>query len=84
MGIAGYEPLLRVSTALVDGRIEIHVFDNGVGVKPEARDRMFDPFFTTRPTGEGTGLGLSISHELVVHRHGGELRFDSELGAFTE
>ena len=58
--------------------------DNGVGVPPENRDKLFQPFFTTKPTGEGTGLGLSISYEIVTQQHGGTITADSEFGDFTE
>jgi len=60
------------------------VRDNGVGVPLENRDKLFQPFFTTKPTGEGTGLGLSISYEIVTQQHGGTITVDSEVGDFTE
>ena len=58
--------------------------DNGIGIPPENRDKLFQPFFTTKPTGEGTGLGLSISYEIVTQQHGGTITVDSEVGDFTE
>ena len=58
--------------------------DNGIGIAPELRDRLFQPFFTTKPTGEGTGLGLSISYEIVTQQHGGTIEVDSTFGEFTE
>ena len=58
--------------------------DNGAGIPPEIRDKLFQPFFTTKPTGEGTGLGLSISYDIVTHEHGGAITVASEVGAFTE
>ena len=58
--------------------------DNGTGIPPEIRDKLFQPFFTTKPTGEGTGLGLSISYDIVTQQHGGTIEVDSELGEFTE
>ena len=58
--------------------------DNGVGIPLENRDKLFQPFFTTKPTGEGTGLGLSISYEIVTQQHGGTITVDSEVGDFTE
>ena len=58
--------------------------DNGTGISPEIRDKLFQPFFTTKPTGEGTGLGLSISYDIVTQQHGGTITVDSEPGAFTE
>lgn len=78
-----YQPTLRISSALVDGLVRVHVFDNGVGMPATVKDRIFEPFFTTRPPGEGTGLGLSISHDIVA-RHGGELRCETEDGAYAE
>ncbi len=58
--------------------------DNGIGIPPENREKLFQPFFTTKPTGEGTGLGLSISYEIVTQQHGGTIMVDSEVGDFTE
>ncbi len=58
--------------------------DNGAGIPPEIRDKLFQPFFTTKPTGEGTGLGLSISWDIVVQEHGGTIAVDSRAGEFTE
>ena len=58
--------------------------DNGTGIPPEFRDKLFQPFFTTKPTGEGTGLGLSISYDIVTQQHGGTIDVDSTLGEFTE
>ena len=64
--------------------VEICARDNGTGIPPEIRDKLFQPFFTTKPTGEGTGLGLSISWDIVTQQHGGTIAFDSEPGEFTE
>ena len=64
--------------------IEIRVRDNGVGIALEHHDKLFQPFFTTKPTGEGTGLGLSISHDIVTTQHGGTITMDSRVGEFTE
>ena len=58
--------------------------DNGTGIPAEIRDKLFQPFFTTKPTGEGTGLGLSISYDIVTQQHGGTITVDSEVGVFTE
>jgi signal transduction histidine kinase len=79
-----YRPELRVSTRDIGGEVEIKVRDNGTGVPPELRDRLFTPFFTTKPTGEGTGLGLSISYDIVVQQHGGTITVDSRVNEFTE
>jgi signal transduction histidine kinase len=64
--------------------VEVRVRDNGTGIPPEIRDKLFQPFFTTKPTGEGTGLGLSISYDIVTQQHGGTITVESELGSYTE
>jgi two-component system, NtrC family, sensor kinase len=79
-----YRPALKVTTREFGESVEVRVRDNGVGVPPENRDKLFQPFFTTKPTGEGTGLGLSISYEIVTQQHGGSITVDSEVGDFTE
>jgi signal transduction histidine kinase/HAMP domain-containing protein len=79
-----FEPVLRVTTSVHGDDVEIRVRDNGTGITPEVRERLFTPFFTTKPTGEGTGLGLSISYDIIVQGHGGTIAVDSEPGAFTE
>ena len=58
--------------------------DNGTGIPPEVKEKLFNPFFTTKPAGEGTGLGLSISHDIIVKQHGGSIEVDTQPGAFTE
>jgi signal transduction histidine kinase len=65
-------------------RVEIRVRDNGLGIPPEVKEKMFNPFFTTKPAGEGTGLGLSISHDIIVKQHGGSIEVDTQPGEFTE
>ena len=62
----------------------MRVRDNGTGIPAEIRDKLFQPFFTTKPTGEGTGLGLSISYDIVTQQHGGTITVESEEGAYTE
>jgi len=64
--------------------VEVRVRDNGTGIPPEIRDKLFQPFVTTKPTGEGTGLGLSIAWDIVTQQHGGTIAVDSQLGEFTE
>jgi signal transduction histidine kinase len=64
--------------------VEISIRDNGTGMPPDVKEKMFNPFFTTKPTGEGTGLGLSISHDIVVKQHGGAIEVDTQPGGFTE
>jgi two-component system, NtrC family, sensor kinase len=79
-----FRPVLRVATHDAGDAVEIRVRDNGVGIPAEIRDKLFQPFFTTKPTGEGTGLGLSISYDIVTQQHGGAIAVDSEEGVFTE
>jgi PAS domain S-box-containing protein len=83
-GDGTFRPVLKVTTREVDDAVEIRVRDNGVGIAAEHREKLFQPFFTTKPTGEGTGLGLSISYEIVTQQHGGTITVDSEVGQFTE
>ena len=78
-----FSPLLRVSTKSLGDRVEIRVRDNGGGIPPSVRDKIFNPFFTTKPPGEGTGLGLSISYE-IVQSNGGTMAFDTVEGLYTE
>jgi len=80
----GFRPVLRVATRAADGAVEVRVRDNGTGIAPEIRDKLFQPFFTTKPTGEGTGLGLSISYDIVTQQHGGTIAVDSAEGEYTE
>jgi two-component system, NtrC family, sensor kinase len=80
----GYEPTLTASTKNLGDRVEIRIRDNGTGVSPEVRDKMFNPFFTTKPAGEGTGLGLSITHDIIVKQHSGSIEVDTMPGEFTE
>ena len=70
----GYEPTLAASTKNLGDQVEIRIRDNGTGVSPEVREKMFNPFFTTKPAGEGTGLGLSITHDIIVKQHSGIYR----------
>ena len=79
-----FRPTLKVTTHDLGEAVEIRVRDNGVGIMPEIRDKLFQPFFTTKPTGEGTGLGLSISYDIVTQQHGGTITVDSRVGEFTE
>jgi GAF domain-containing protein len=79
-----YRPTLTASTRDLGDRVEIKIRDNGTGIPPEVKEKMFNPFFTTKPAGEGTGLGLSISHDIIVKQHGGSIEVDTEPGEFTE
>jgi GAF domain-containing protein len=80
----GYEPVLAAATRSLGDRVEIRIRDNGTGIAPDVKDKMFNPFFTTKPAGEGTGLGLSLSHDIVVKQHAGTIEVDSEPGEYTE
>jgi GAF domain-containing protein len=84
IGDGAFRPVLRVATRDADDAVEVKVRDNGIGVPPNIKDKLFQPFFTTKPTGEGTGLGLSISYDIVTQQHGGTISVDSEEGVFTE
>ena len=79
-----YEPILAAATKNLGDRVEITIRDNGTGIPPEIKERMFNPFFTTKPAGEGTGLGLSISHDIIVKQHGGSIAVETAFGEFTE
>ena len=79
-----FEPVLAAATKNLGDRVEIRIRDNGTGIPPEVKDKMFNPFFTTKPAGEGTGLGLSISHDIIVKQHSGSIAVDTEPGSFTE
>jgi signal transduction histidine kinase len=80
----GFEPTLVAATRSLGNKVEIRIRDNGIGIPKDVRERMFNPFFTTKPAGEGTGLGLSMSHDIVVKQHGGKIDVDTEPGVFTE
>lgn len=81
---AGIEPTLVVATKDLGDKVEIRVRDNGAGIPAEIRERIYDPFFTTKPTGEGTGLGLSISHDIIVKQHRGTINLETQPNEFTE
>ena len=83
-GDDSFAPTLSVATKNLGGQIEIRIRDNGNGIPPEIREKIFHPFFTTKPAGQGTGLGLSISYDIIVHEHKGELEVETEEGKFTE
>lgn len=83
-GEADFEPVLSAATKNLGNHIEICIRDNGTGIPPEVKEKMFNPFFTTKPAGEGTGLGLSMSHDIIVKQHGGRLEVDTHPGQFTE
>ena len=83
-GDNAYEPTLAAATKNLGDRVEIRIRDNGTGIPSEVKDKMFNPFFTTKPAGEGTGLGLSISHDIIVKQHAGSIEVDTQPGEFTE
>jgi two-component system NtrC family sensor kinase len=80
----GYEPTLAAVTKNLGDRVEIRIRDNGTGIPPEVKEKMFNPFFTTKPAGEGTGLGLSLSYDIIVKQHAGSIVVDTQPGEFTE
>ncbi len=82
--LPGFEAELCASTRDRGEHVEIRIRDNGVGIPADVREKMFNPFFTTKPPGEGTGLGLSMSHDIIVKQHGGSIDIETEPGAFTE
>ena len=75
---------MLLATKNLGDSVEIIIRDNGTGIPPEVKDKLFSPFFTTKPAGEGTGLGLSISHDIIVKQHGGSIEVDTQPGEFTE
>jgi two-component system, NtrC family, sensor kinase len=81
---AGFMPTLKVTTRDSGEVVEIRVRDNGIGIPADIRDKLFQPFFTTKPTGEGAGLGLSISYDIVTKAHGGGIAVDSKVGEYSE
>jgi GAF domain-containing protein len=84
VGNSGFEPTLSATTRNLDHAVEIRIRDNGTGIPTAVKEKMFNPFYTTKPAGEGTGLGLSMSHDIVVKQHGGTIEVDTELGRYTE
>ena len=82
--VSNYDPVLSATTRNLGDTVEIRIRDNGTGIPPEVKDKMFNPFFTTKPAGEGTGLGLSMSHDIIVKQHGGTIDVDTAPGQYTE
>ena len=82
--VSNYDPVLCATTRNLGDTVEIRIRDNGTGIPPEVKDKMFNPFFTTKPAGEGTGLGLSMSHDIIVKQHGGTIDVETAPGQFTE
>jgi two-component system NtrC family sensor kinase len=82
--IAGYEPTVTVTTRKIPGKVEIRIRDNGQGIPDKVLDKIFQPFFTTKPTGQGTGLGLSLSFDIITKGHGGTMTVDTQIGEYSE
>jgi len=80
----GFEPMLSATTKNLGDKVEIRIRDNGTGIPEGVKEKIFNPFFTTKPSGEGTGLGLSMSHDIIVKQHGGSIDVETEPGLFTE
>jgi two-component system, NtrC family, sensor kinase len=83
-GHSGFDPILSAATRNLGNHVEIRIRDNGTGIPADVKEKMFNPFFTTKPAGEGTGLGLSMSHDIIVKQHGGTIDVETEPGQFTE
>jgi two-component system, NtrC family, sensor kinase len=81
---SAYEPIVSASTRDLGHAVEVRIRDNGTGIAADVKEKMFNPFFTTKPAGEGTGLGLSMSHDIIVKQHGGRIDVETEPGRFTE
>ena len=79
-----YEPTLAATTRNLGDSVEIRIRDNGTGIPPDVKEKMFNPFFTTKPVGEGTGLGLSLSYDIIVKQHAGSIEVETQPGEFTE
>jgi signal transduction histidine kinase len=79
-----YEPTIQVSTRRLNGQVEVTVRDNGIGIPQKASDKIFQPFFTTKPAGEGAGLGLSLAYDIITKGHGGQLKVNTEEGGYSE
>jgi signal transduction histidine kinase len=82
-GVENYDPTVSISTDRVGDKVAVRVKDNGNGIPQKILDKIFQPFFTTKPTGQGTGLGLSLSYD-IVKAHGGELKVETNEGEGTE
>ena len=82
-GGEAFEPKLSITTKNLGEAIEVRIYDNGIGIEPELKEKIFNPFFTTKQTGEGTGLGLSMTHDIIVKQHRGTLKVETQLGTYT-
>ena len=82
--LGDYKPEVKISTKKFDNKLYIRVSDNGTGMPEHVKAKIFQPFFTTKPTGQGTGLGLSMSYDIITNGHGGVLEVDTVEGEKTE
>jgi two-component system, NtrC family, sensor kinase len=80
MASRDFEPNLGATTRNLGGSVEVRIRDNGTRIPAEVREKMFNPFFTTKPAGEGTGLGLSMTHDIIVKQHGGSIDVEAQPG----
>jgi two-component system NtrC family sensor kinase len=81
--IPGNDPTITLTTKQVDGKVELRVIDNGNGISRKVLDKIFQPFFTSKPTGQGTGLGLGLAYDIVTKGHGGELKVETKEGEYA-
>jgi signal transduction histidine kinase len=79
-----YQPLVTLRTLNLNSQVEIRIRDNGMGISPDILDKIFNPFFTTKPGAEGTGLGLSLSYEIIIQGHGGTIEVETKEGEYAE
>ncbi len=84
LGLKNYEPKVTIATKKLKDKVEVVVMDNGMGIPSEILDKIFLPFFTTKPSGQGTGLGLSLSYDIITKGHAGEMKVETKEGEFTE
>ena len=84
IGEGSFEPMLSAATRHLGASVEIRIRDNGTGIPTDGKEKIFNPFFTTKPAGEGTGLGLSMTHDIIVKQHGGTIRVDTKPGEYTD
>lgn len=80
----GYKPLVSLRTSRIADKVEIRIRDNGLGIPPKVLDKIFQPFFTTKPSGQGTGLGLSINYDIIIKGHRGQIKVETKEGEFAE
>ncbi|NEP42667.1 MAG: hypothetical protein F6K35_26975 [Okeania sp. SIO2H7] len=79
-----FNPTLSIQTYNLGGKVEIHIYDNGIGINSKIKDKIFNPFFITKPSGEGVGLGLSLVNKIIVGQHHGSIKVETQAGKYTE